>query len=322
MAPDILVDLGHLFLGSRLKRLAERLQTDAGKIIKEAGLPIQPAQFPLLAALDRYGPLAVSAAASALGVSQPGVTRSATSLVELGLVRSVKDGSDQRQTTLSLTPAGKRLMVKAKRAVWPPVDKAVAAMCAPLSGTLLEQLAGLEAQLETSSLEDRVHALDGADRGLTIRAYDDSLASAFYAINAEWIESMFVLEENDRKILEHPRETIIDRGGVILFVEDRELGPIGTCALIKIADGVFELTKMGVSERARGKKAGELLLRKVLERAKAPDLGIETLYLLTNTKCAAAIHLYEKAGFKHDSEVMQRYGSRYERCNVAMRFPL
>ena len=317
MAPDILVDLGHLFLGSRLKRLAERLQTDAGKIIKEAGLPIQPAQFPLLAALDRYGPLTVSAAAEALGVSQPGVTRSATSLVELGLVRSTKDGADGRQTTLTLTPAGKRLMAKAKKVIWPTVDRAVADMCAPLSGTLLEQLTGLETQLAKASLEERVHAQ--ASR-LTVRDYDDTLASAFYDINAEWIERMFVLEDNDRKILEHPREMIIDRGGIILFVEDHELGVIGTCALIKIREGVFELTKMGVSERARGKKAGELLLRQALQRAR--DLRIETLYLLTNAKCAAAIHLYEKAGFQHDAEIMRDYGSRYERCNVAMRFPL
>ena len=319
MAPDILADLGHLFLGSRLKRLAERLQTDAGKIIKETGLPIQPAQFPLLAALDRYGPLTVSAAADALGVSQPGLTRSATSLVELGLVRSTKDGADQRQTTLSLTAAGRRLMVKAKRVIWPAVDKAVADMCQPLRGSLLEQLAGLEAMLGKSSLEERVHAL-GKPSTLTIRDYEDALAPAFYEINAEWISSMFVLEENDRKILEQPREMIIDRGGFILFVEDKDLGVVGTCALIKIEDGVFELTKMGVSERARGKKAGELLLASVLERAQA--MGIASLYLLTNKKCAAAIHLYEKAGFEHDGEIMRRYGSRYERCNVAMRFPL
>jgi GNAT superfamily N-acetyltransferase len=74
---------------------------------------------------------------------------------------------------------------------------------------------------------------------------------------------------------------------------------------------------MGVLESARGLKAGEFLLAAVIDRAMA--LGADPLYLLTNTKCAAAIHLYEKHGFRHDPDIMARYGSRYERCNVATR---
>ncbi|MBB2962626.1 hypothetical protein [Methylobacterium sp. R2-1] len=68
MAADILDDLGPLFLGSRLKRLADRFQADAARILRDEGLGIQPAQFPLLAAIDRYGPLTINDAA-ALGVS-------------------------------------------------------------------------------------------------------------------------------------------------------------------------------------------------------------------------------------------------------------
>ena len=87
---------------------------------------------------------------------------------------------------------------------------------------------------------------------------------------------------------------------------------------MKVADGVFELTKMGVLERARGRGAGELLLESALIRAST--MNIETLYLLTNSKCVAAIKLYEKLGFVHDADIMKRYGAEYERCNVAMRY--
>ena len=45
-----------------------------------------------------------------------------------------------------------------------------------------------------------------------------------------------------------------------------------------------------------------------------------TLYLLTNRKCAPAIHLYEKLGFEHDAAIMAEYGARYKRCDVAMRY--
>ncbi|WP_019833684.1 bifunctional helix-turn-helix transcriptional regulator/GNAT family N-acetyltransferase [Sphingomonas sp. PR090111-T3T-6A] len=321
---DILADMGYLFLGSRLKRLAERLQADAARLLKASGLPIQPAQFPLLAAIDRYGPLTIGDAVEALGVSQPAVTRTASSLLDIGLLAASRDDADMRQKTLALTEAGKALMARAKAVLWPPLDLVVTDLCGDLSGALLDQIGQLETKLDHCSMEMRVNTatLDAsqAATGLSIREYSDDLAEDFYRINAEWIEQMFVLEENDRQILSHPRELIIDRGGIILFVEDAELGVVGTCALIRIDEGSFELTKMGVSERARGRKAGEFLLASILERARAMAMG--RLYLLTNRKCASAIHLYEKLGFVHDAEIMATYGSRYERCNVAMSYPL
>ncbi len=150
-----------------------------------------------------------------------------------------------------------------------------------------------------------------------IREYSDELAQEFHDINAEWIRQMFHLEATDLEVLSHPREHILAGGGAILFVERPGGGIVGACALQATAPGCFELTKMGVRAEARGLKAGEFLLQAMLQRARA--LGARTVYLLTNSACAAAIHLYEKAGFDHDAGSMQSYGARYARCNVAMR---
>jgi GNAT superfamily N-acetyltransferase len=158
----------------------------------------------------------------------------------------------------------------------------------------------------------------GAQDVLSIRDYDDDLAADFHDINVEWISAMFALEQADREVLENPREHILEPGGAILFVEADGVGVIGTCALRKTGAGSFELTKMAVRESARGLKAGEFLLAAAIERAKA--MRAETLYLLTNARCAAAIHLYEKLGFAHDARIMALYGARYERCDVAMRY--
>lgn len=314
MPPDLVAELGFLFLGSRLKRLAERLQADAAKVHKAMGIDAQPAEVALLAALDRFGPLTVSGAVEALGISQPAVTRTATGLVDRGVIASESSDEDQRQRTLKLTRTGRALVAKAKKAAWPAIDGAVSALCAPLEGSLLDQIAGLERQLTERPLESR--ALERTD--LAVREYSDDLRQAFYDINAEWIQSMFTLEKKDKELMSRPRETILDPGGVILFAESRELGVVGTCALLKIEDGVFELSKMGVLERARGRGAGELLLESAILRAST--MGIETLYLLTNSKCVAAIKLYEKLGFVHDAEIMKRYGAAYARCDVAMRY--
>lgn len=318
MVADILHDMGPLFLGSRLKRLADRFQSDAARILRDEGLGIQPAQFPLLAAVDRYGPLTINEVATTLGVSQPAATRTAASLVEAGLLTEIRSDSDLRQKVLSLSEAGQTLMAHARTILWPRVDRAVADLCAGLGGPLLDQIATLERRLNETSFAARIPQVERPK--LTIRDYTDALAGCFHAINAEWIEAMFTLEENDRRILSDPRGHILDRGGFILFVEAADLGIVGTCALMKMEEGCFELTKMAVSERARGRKAGETLLRAVLARAEAMEM--KELYLLTNTKCEAAIHLYEKAGFRHDAGIMERFGRRYARCNVAMRYPL
>ncbi len=154
---------------------------------------------------------------------------------------------------------------------------------------------------------------------LTILEFDDSLAAAFHAINAEWIGQMFVIEPHDAHVLAHPREMIVDPGGTILFVADAQGNILGTGALMPTGSGAVELTKMGVRQAARGTGAGAMLLAALVERAKA--MGADPLYLLTNARCAAAVHLYEKIGFAHDPAIMARYGGLYQRCDVAMRFP-
>jgi GNAT superfamily N-acetyltransferase len=156
------------------------------------------------------------------------------------------------------------------------------------------------------------------NRTLRIHEYSDALAGHFREINAEWIAAMFTLEDADRKVLDDPRAEIIQPGGRILFVEVEGLGIVGTCALQKTGASSVELTKMGVRASARGLKAGEFLLAAAIECARA--MGADPLYLLTNRKCGPAIHLYEKLGFRHDAEIMARYGARYQRCDVAMRY--
>lgn len=311
---DVLRESGTLFLGSRLKRLGERMQAGAARVIVDAGLPIQPTHMPILAALDRR-PMTVGQLVDAVGVSQPGITRGVTQLVELGLVRS-DPGDDQRRRTISLTAAGEAAIARAKMYVWPQVEQAVDVLCGGRTATLLDRIAELEAALAATPL-DRLAAR--ADLALLrIHDFSDDLAAHFHDINAAWIETMFRLEDTDRHVLEHPRATIIDAGGAIFFVEAKGLGIVGTCALQPTGGGGVELTKMGVREAARGLKAGEFLLSAAIARAAA--LRADPLYLLTNARCAAAIHLYEKAGFRHDAGIMARYGARYARCDVAMRY--
>ncbi|MEL6830995.1 MAG: bifunctional helix-turn-helix transcriptional regulator/GNAT family N-acetyltransferase, partial [Pseudomonadota bacterium] len=270
--------------------------------------------FPLLAALDRYGPLTVGEAADRLGVSQPSVTRTANTMIEADLVSTEIDPGDRRQKRLSLSASGQTKVLRQKTSVWPGVSKAAHSLLGEDMESFLEMIGRIEDGLAEGGYLRRIEGM------VEILEFTDELAYLFRDINEEWITDMFALEEADRRILNHPRAEIVDKGGQVYFISTPALGIVGTCALMPKGDGAFELTKMGVLESARGLKIGEKLLAHVLAEAKRMEM--KELYLLTNRKCAAAIHLYEKLGFEHDMGVMTAHGGDYSRCDVAMNYPL
>jgi DNA-binding MarR family transcriptional regulator/N-acetylglutamate synthase-like GNAT family acetyltransferase len=307
---DLLADEGLVMLGSRLKRLAERLQANAAMVAAHDGVAAQPSELAILLALFRNGPAPISRIAEQIGIRQPSVTRILGNLLSRDLVARSAPRSDNRERWFELSAAGRRLMDDAMTTLWPRIAAALEEVCD--GPALLEQLDRIEAGLAEAPLVQRPGG------GLRIRRFSDELAEPFYRLNAAWITSMFELEPTDEEVLRRPREALIEPGGDILFVEAPCLGIVGTCALRRTGPAEFELTKMCVADEAQGRGAGKFLLDAAIRRAAA--LGAARLYLLTNARCAPAIHLYEKAGFVHDAAIMDRFGRTYARCDVAMNY--
>ncbi len=157
-------ELGHLTLGTRFKRIGERLQAHTQRILDAHDLDVPAGQFPFLAALDRSGELSVGELADAVGVTQPGATRAVAQLAEAGYVTFATAGDDQRRKPVVLSAKGKRLVEAGKRTAWLLVEGAVRDLCDGLEGTLLEQLAALEDRLEAAPLDERAAALGGRRR--------------------------------------------------------------------------------------------------------------------------------------------------------------
>ena len=155
MKPDVIRELGYLALGTRLKRLGERLQAQTQVLLEEAGVELPASHFPILAALDRLGPLSVGEIAEAVGMSQPGVTRMLDKLQSDGLVKSTAASSDRRVRTIGLAAAGEKLVASSKRRVWPRVESAVADACRGRAESLLPALAALEESLLETPLNMR-----------------------------------------------------------------------------------------------------------------------------------------------------------------------
>jgi DNA-binding MarR family transcriptional regulator len=155
MVEDIVRNFGLLTLGSRMKRIGERLQGDTQKIMDEIGVPLQVSQNSLLAALDRLGPLSIGEIAEALGVSQPGVTRAVAQLAKAGMVKTKPGPGDQRRRVIALTRKGEQRVDHDKRVLWPRVEAAVADLCAGFGDGLLDNLAAVEDGLAALPLERR-----------------------------------------------------------------------------------------------------------------------------------------------------------------------
>jgi ribosomal protein S18 acetylase RimI-like enzyme len=130
---------------------------------------------------------------------------------------------------------------------------------------------------------------------MEIVEFEPRHAAAFKALNEAWISKHFVLEAKDREVLDDPDGKIIAKGGRIFMALDG--GEAAGCvALLKMADGGYEVAKMTVAESQRGTGVGRKLMERCIE-AGAED-GVPRLYLETNSSLAPALALYRATGFK------------------------
>lgn len=113
----------------------------------------------MLVAVERLGPVTIGDLALALGITQPGATRAVGLLVEAGSLEVLKSEGDARVRLVALAPAGKALVARLRAELWPRIDRAVAELCRPLAGPLLDQLDALEGALRDMPLPERVAAL-------------------------------------------------------------------------------------------------------------------------------------------------------------------
>lgn len=142
--------------------------------------------------------------------------------------------------------------------------------------------------------------------------YSEGYGDAFARLNIEWLEKYFVVEPVDREVLSNPRRSIIEPGGTVLYARaDGEV--VGTVALKHAGDGVFELTKMAVTEHCQGQGIGRQLLRAAVDWFH--EMQGKKLYLESNSSLAPALALYESAGFRHETQLNR---SDYARADVYM----
>ena len=148
---------------------------------------------------------------------------------------------------------------------------------------------------------------------LRIVPFQPALRSHFERLNREWLERMFAVEPIDAAVLANPEQSILAGGGRILFaLLDEDV--IGTVALMQESPGVFELTKMAITQAHQGGGFGRKLMNAAIDEFRTiPDAT--TLFLETNSVLKPAISLYERVGFEHRG---RKPDSHYARSDVYM----
>ena len=152
-------------------------------------------------------------------------------------------------------------------------------------------------------------------QGLRIVDYLPQHHERFRALNLAWITKYFAVEDADRKALDDPESSILQRGGAI-FMAEAEGEIVGTCALMKCPDGAYELAKMAVAPFAQRQGVGRALGEAAIARARS--IGAPRVELLSNTVLGPALALYHSLGF---TEVpLPR--TDYQRANIKMMLQL
>ena len=316
MDQDLLVELGALALGSRLKRLSESLMQDGLKIYQSVDAGFEPRWFAVFIYLYHMGPTSITGLAKGLGVSHPGVNKIANELIEARLVTPYRDRKDKRKRVLALTGLGKEKQ-KELDPVWRNIRQALQGLVDEGGGEFIKALSSVEASLADRGFYSRfLDQAAVADGEVKIVPFEPAYAQAFIELNEGWINHYFEMEEADRVVLEDPEGHVLNQGGEIVFaVAGSEV--LGTCTLMRLDDDMAELAKMAVTEQAKGRRVGYKLGEAVVDLA--IEKGFKVLCLESNRKLTPAINLYKKLGF---IEQPFPHPSDYSRADIYMELSL
>ena len=307
---------GKMALGSRLRRLSERFMEDAANIYALYEVALDPKWFPVFYVLSHQEEASITEIAQIIGHSHPSVSQIVKEMKAKGVAITDKSTKDARVNVARLSNAGKQLIPKIEKQ-YLDVTQAVEDLLSETQSDLWKAIDEVEFLLSEKSFFNRVRAIRKARecQQVEIIDYSPEFLEDFKQLNYEWIEKYFTMEEADRKYLDHPNENILEPGGHI-YMARHDGAIVGACALVNMDGKTYELAKMTVTERARGRGIGRLLGEAAI--AKARELGATRLYLESNTVLEPAIRLYQKLGFRK----IVGHPSPYERCNIQMELEL
>lgn len=149
--------LGGAVIGAYLRRLSERIDSEANRVYAQLDVAFEQRWMGVLDLLVKRGPMSVNEIARELKISHPSVSQTRASLMTSNIVAERPDPTDRRRRILYLTRKGEEL-VDRLMPVWAALEQAGEALNAE-AGDVVRLLKRLEAALERQSIVDRVNEI-------------------------------------------------------------------------------------------------------------------------------------------------------------------
>lgn len=145
---------------------------------------------------------------------------------------------------------------------------------------------------------------------MDIIPYQSQYKQDFVNLNLAWLEKYFVVEAQDAAMLNGVEELIDEGAGVFFALEGETV--IATCMTLPRENDVWEICKLATDEHYQGKGAGSAVLNACIDFAICH--GAKKMMIVSNRILTAAMHLYEKRGFKE----VPIDNMEYERVNIQL----
>ena len=301
----------------RMKKMAEGFTSQITNILARQKIEFEPRALYILILLNEEGTKTISETAALLGMTHPAIVQLVNNLSKINLIEQSKSAEDKRKTFIQLTKKGINTL-KSIEPVLIEINNSIDLMLNEIDPGLIYGLAKMEDLIRKKMLLADVHLKlkEKEIKEVSIVPFRKKYKDDFLNLNIEWLEKYFEVEKEDKRVLNSPEKEIIKKGGEIFFALLNE-EVVGTCAVQKIDESTYELTKMSVTEKAQGKQIGKKLALTVI--GYAVDKGASKITLSTSPKLTAALNLYRKLGFVN---VIVKNDRRYERELIHMELDL
>ncbi|MBN1005683.1 GNAT family N-acetyltransferase [Amphritea pacifica] len=320
---DYMKSFGSLSLGSRLKRLSDRLVQDVIRLYQSQGIELNPTFFPLFNMLHQQGAMTVTDAAERLGVTHPAISKIARKMQQEEWLSKTADPEDERRQLLALSSKSEQLLEQITP-VWAAIQGQLDTLISCQQHPLLDSLAEFENLLQqrgfyTPVVEQLARRNEGQD--IVIQGWDAELRDDFRRLNLAWLNRYFDghLLERDREALNNPEGYYLAQGGYIWFARHQaDNQVVGCVALARHDNERYEISKMGVDDSWQTIGVGRRLLMTALDKAR--ELGASEVFLESSSKLERALQLYRNLGFR---EIPHPEGqSYYDRADIYMTLTL
>lgn len=154
----------------------------------------------------------------------------------------------------------------------------------------------------------------GSFEKMNVIPYQKKYKKDFIQFNTDWIIDHFgYLEDGDLDTFNHIEESLENGGMIYVAIEEENV--LATCMSKPMDhDGTWELCKLGSNKNLPHKGAGSAVFEACMNWA--IQHGAKRLFILSNSSLKAAVHIYEKYGFRE----IKLDDYEYERGDIAFEY--